>query len=63
MTSKSLKQVLNQLKSQESPEQEGFSELSPDEAEELAGGALPDVHANGACGNKGCPTSNTSCGG
>ncbi|WP_338875788.1 hypothetical protein WBJ53_09180 [Spirosoma sp. SC4-14] len=61
MATKSLKQVLNQLTSKDGSESEGFSELSPEEAEELAGG-LTDIGVNGACGNKGCPTTNSSCG-
>lgn len=61
MASKSLTQVLDQLSNQEGSENEGFSELSPEEAEELAGG-LTDIGVNGACGNRGCPTTNTSCG-
>jgi len=61
MASKSLKQIVNQLKSTDPETSEGFSELTPEEAEELAGG-LTDIGLNGACGNKGCPTTNTSCG-
>ena len=59
MASKAINKVLSQLASQEDPEQEGFSELTPEEAEEVAGGAT-DV--NVACSeNKGCPVSNKSC--
>ena len=61
MASKSITKVLNQLSNPEGSENEGFSELSPEEAEELAGG-LTDIGVNGACGNRGCPTTNTSCG-
>lgn len=58
MASKSIKKVLSQLSGQEGAE-EGFSELTPEEAEELAGGA---TDANIACAeNRGCPISNTSC--
>ena len=55
MTSKSLDKILTQLPGEET---DGFSELSPEEAEELAGGT---IGLNGACGNKSCPTSNTTC--
>jgi hypothetical protein len=60
MASTSIKKVLSQLTGQEGAEHEGFSELTPEEAEELAGGA---TDANIACAeNRGCPISNTSCG-
>jgi hypothetical protein len=59
MASKAINKVLSQLSGQEDPEKEGFSELTPQEAEELAGG-VTDV--NVACSeNKGCPVSNQSC--
>lgn len=59
MASNAIKKVLSQLAGQEGSEKEGFSELTPEEAEELAGGAT-DV--NVACSeNKGCPVSNKSC--
>ncbi|MCK8495283.1 hypothetical protein M0L20_25675 [Spirosoma sp. RP8] len=51
MASKSLTNIINQLK-EVGNESEGFSELTPEEAEELAGGT--DV-------NLGCPQ-NQSCG-
>ncbi|WP_338875786.1 hypothetical protein WBJ53_09170 [Spirosoma sp. SC4-14] len=60
MATKSLDKILNQLPASEGEETEGFSEISPEEAEELAGG-LTDIGVNGACGNKGCPISNSGC--
>lgn len=62
MASKSLSNIVNQLQDAETGSNEGFNELSPEEAEELAGGAASDVGLNGACGNRGCPTTNQSCG-
>ncbi|GAB4033917.1 hypothetical protein [Spirosoma jeollabukense] len=52
MASKSLSNIINQLKDGVNESGEGFSELTPEEAEELAGGT--DV-------NIGCPK-NTGCG-
>ena len=60
MASKSLTRVLNQLAEQPATEGENVTELTPEEAEELAGG-LTDIGLNGACGNNGCPTTNTGC--
>ena len=40
---------------------EGFEDISPDEAEELAGGHELNVSC-GSGNNKGCPISNTGCG-
>lgn len=61
MASKSLSNIVNQLQDAETGLNEGFNELSPEEAEELAGGAASDIGLNGACGNKGCPVSNSGC--
>ena len=60
MATKSLTKILNQLPAVEGQETEGFSELSPEQAEELAGGST-DIGVNGACGNKSCPVSNSGC--
>ncbi|WP_338875787.1 hypothetical protein WBJ53_09175 [Spirosoma sp. SC4-14] len=60
MATKSLDKILNQLPGNEGEETEGFSEITPEEAEELSGG-LSDIDVNGACGNRGCPVSNTGC--
>ena len=60
MEKKSITDILNKLEGVENPE-DGFAELTPEEAEELAGGHT----LNGACGsgnNRGCPVSNTGCG-
>ena len=54
MAIKALDDMLNQLSGAGEKEQEGFSEITPDEAEELAGGL-----ANGK--NTGCPVYNTGC--
>jgi uncharacterized protein len=60
MANKSLLSIVNQLRDTDSEFKDDLSELTPEEAEELAGGAT-DV--NVACAeNRGCPISNTSCG-
>ena len=60
MATKSLGDILNKLDGTENPE-EGFAELTPEAAEELAGGHELNV-ACGSGNNKGCPVSNTGCG-
>lgn len=54
MAIKALDDMLNQLSGGGKKEQEGFTEITPDEAEELAGGLASDK-------NTGCPVYNTGC--
>ncbi len=56
MNTKSLDHILNQLSGSENKEHEGFTEITPDEAEELAGGV-----ALAGEKNTGCPVYNTGC--
>jgi hypothetical protein len=53
MNKKPIQTALDQLKESQTEAGEGFAELSSDEAEELAGGAMDK--------NTGCPVYNTGC--
>lgn len=54
MTNKSLENAIKQVGQSSAEETEGFSEITPEEADELAGGYSGE-------NNTGCPVYNTGC--